>query len=156
MENNDVKVNIKESKIDSKNSGIDMGFGDHPANNPKIILPRTFRWTLTSESHPEIRWWFQSLKTDYVNKQIILEIYDDTKGVVYDWLQAIVSNPSKEDKLTLTHYDGCGAPLYLINFFGLKTTEHSTIYDYGKSEVLTHKIIISYKKIKRVNDLHVV
>lgn len=146
-------VKIKEIKKSKTEDNANMGFGGHPASSPNTVFPRSFRWTLNSEKDYDIHWWMKSLKTDFVNKAIIIDVYDDAQGVVFDWLQAIINEGSK--KLTLTHFDGCGTAITKINFIGLKLDSHITDYDYSKSEVLTHKVVILYKKIERLNKLNI-
>jgi hypothetical protein len=149
---NDVKCKIKE-KREPKQS---VNMGEHPAQTPHIVIPRTFRWTLTNESHPEIHWWMKSVKSDYVNKKLLLEVFDDAKGHVFNWIEALVNkNPEACKQLTLTHLDGCGDTISLINFDGLTIEDHVTSYDYGNSEVLTHKLTVFYKNSKRVNNLNI-
>lgn len=147
----DIKCKIKEKKVEKPK----MDMGSHPAQSASIVIPRTFRWTLTNENHPDIHWWMKSLKTEYVNKKLIIEIFDDAKGAIFNWLQALVDKDKNSDNLTLTHLDGASEAISLINFSGLKIEDHITNYDYGNSEVLTHKIIISYSKAKRSNQLNV-
>lgn len=149
---NDVKCKIKE-KREPKPKAVDMGA--HPARSSNIVIPRTFRWTLTNKAHPEIHWWMKSLKSDYVNKRILIEVFDDAKGQIYNWIEALIKEAPDSVDLTLTHLDGCGDTIALITFDGLKIADHVTHYDYGSSEVLTHKLTIAYKTSKRTNDLNV-
>jgi hypothetical protein len=148
----DVKCSIKEKKIEKPKTDMQ----GHPAHSPTIIIPRTFRWTLTNENHPDIHWWMKSLKTDYVSKKIIIDVFDDAKGAVFNWIQALVDADKTANTIVLTHLDGCGDAISLISFVGLKIEDHMTHYDYGSSEVLTHKVIIAYNKVKRTNQLNVV
>ena len=82
----EVKCTIKEKKVEKTKTDM---YG-HPAHSPTIVIPRTFRWTLANENHPEIHWWMKSIKTDYVGKKINIEIFDDAKGTVFNWIQALV------------------------------------------------------------------
>lgn len=144
----DVRCSIKEKKIEKPKTDMQ----GHPAHSPTLVIPRAFRWTLTNENHPEIHYWMKSLKTDYVGKKLILEVMDDAKGAVFNWIQALVNEDKNANLATLTHFDGAGTAISLISFTGLKIEDHLTHYDYGNSEVLTHKVIISYNKVKRVNE----
>lgn len=148
----DIKCMIKEKKVD-KSKKIDMS--GHPAHSPTIVIPRTFRWTLTNENYPDIHYWMKSLKTDYAGKKLIIEVFDDAKGTIFNWLQALVDNEKAASGITLTHLDGCGTAISLITFAGLKIEDHLTNYDYGSSEILTHKVIIGYKNVKRINELSI-
>jgi len=147
----DVKCKIREKR--SEKPKMDMQ--GHPAHSPTIVIPRAFRWTFTNENHPEIHYWMRTMKTDYVNKKIILEVMDDAKGTVFDWLQALVDKNKNASTATLTHFDGAGTPITIINFVGLKIEEHLTEYDYGSSEVLTNKVVLSYYKTSRINQVNV-
>ncbi len=148
MMDQDIKCVIKEKKL-SKSEKNNMY--DHPAQSSRTIIPRTFRWTLTNENHPEIHYWMKSIKTDYVNKKIIMQVYDDAKGTVFNWLQALVDKNKNASEATLTHFDSSGETISLISFSGLTLDEHLTEYDYKSSEILTHKVILLYKKANREN-----
>lgn len=142
---------IKEKKVEKPKTDMNT----HPAQSPTIVIPRTFRWTLTNENHPDIHWWMKSLKTDYVSKKIILEVFDDAKGAIFSWIQALVDGDKNANTAVLTHLDGSGNPISLLNFAGLKIEDHMTNYDYGNSDVLTHKLIVSYAKVKRTGQLNI-
>jgi hypothetical protein len=148
----EVRCSIKEKKIEK--AKVDMQ--GHPAHSPNIIIPRTFRWTLTNENYPDIHYWMKSIKTEYAGKRIIIEVFDDAKGAVFSWIQALVDENKNAATATLTHLDGCGIPISLINFIGLKIADHSTAYDYGSSEILTHKVVITYNNVKRINQFNLV
>jgi hypothetical protein len=126
-----------------------MGVSDHPGLLEPTIIPRKFRWILTNEEHPQIQWWMQKVLTDYINKYISIEIFDDAKDNVFNWLQALVDQEVGATNLKLTHLDDTGSIITIINFNGLKIKEHTVAYDYNSNDVLTHKIIISYNRISR-------
>lgn len=113
-------------------------------------FPRTFRWTMESNLHPEIKTWFKRLKTDYASKKIEAEVYDEAQGVVFNWLQDILNSVKQE--LILVHLNATGKSLGILSFSGLKLVSHETEYDYAKNSVLTHKVTISYDKIARKNE----
>jgi hypothetical protein len=147
----EVKCIIKEKKVEKQKTDME----GHPAHSPNIVIPRTFRWTLTNESHSDIRWWMKSIKTDYVGKKITVEVYDDAKGAIFTWIQALVDEEKTATNAALTHFDGMGNAISVLNFTGLKIEDHMTSYDYGSSEVLTHKLVITYTKVKRTNELNI-
>lgn len=140
---NDIKDNQPEK---SKN----MGVSNHPGLLDETIIPRAFRWTLTNEEHPQIHWWMQSVLNDYINKNISVEVFDDAKDDVFNWLQALVDQEVGATNLKLTHFDSKGNAITVINFTGLKIKEHTVAYNYNSSDVLTHKLVISYNKISRI------
>jgi len=146
----EVKCTIKENRTSQK---IKSDMHGHPATLLNAIIPRTFRWTLTSDLHPDIHWWMKSIKTDYVNKKLSIEVFDDAKGNIYNWLESLINK--ELNKVILTHLDGCGDAISLIEFSSLEIKEHSTDYDYKSSGILTHRITINYKKSRRVNQLNV-
>jgi len=147
----EARCTIREKKVEKPKIDMDS----HPAQSASIVIPRTFRWTLANENYPDIRWWVKSLKTDYVCKKIILEVFDDAKGAIFSWIQALVEEDKNASTAALTHLDGSGNPISLINFSGLKIEDHMTSYDYSNSDILTHKVVISYAKVKRTNQLNV-
>lgn len=141
---NDIKDNVGQNDK-SKN----MGVSNHPGLADSAIIPRAFRWTLTNEEHNQIHWWMQSVLTDYINKNITIEVFDDAKDNVFNWLQALVDQEVGATHLKLTHFDGTGNAITVINFNGLKIKNHTVAYNYNSSDVLTHKLVISYNKISR-------
>lgn len=149
MNQDNIKCSIKENRSEKNKENIQS----HPANLSTTVIPRTFRWTLTNENHPNIHWWMKSIKTYYAKKRIVIEAYDDAEGSIFNWLQDLMTKDVK--LVTLTHLDSCGTPIFLINFFGLKLDGHVTTYNYNSSDILTHKIAISYNKLGRVNKLNV-
>lgn len=143
----EIKCKVKEKRLEKPTTNMQ----GHPVHSPNIIIPRTFRWTLTNENHADIHWWMKNIKTNFVDKEIIIEMFDDAKGVVFNWLQALVNKDKDANAITLAHLDGCGDEISSINFLGLKIKNHITEYDYGSSEILTHKVTISYNRIDRTN-----
>lgn len=122
----------------------------HPIKLSSISIPRTYRWKLTSEEHPDIHWWFKTIKTDYLNKLIYIKIYDDAHGKIFNWLQDLIKNPNKYN-LNLSHVDAGMSPVSIINLIEITLRKHITYYDYSKGDVLTHKLCLSYKGIERKN-----
>jgi hypothetical protein len=120
---------------------------------PGQIFPRSFRWILKSTNHPEIHWWITRLKTDYLNQIIILDCYDDINGVIFDWLQATITNGAKES-LQISHLNNMGDTMYLVNFKNLQMLEHTTTYDYKSQGILTHTVKIKYEMVERCNKLN--
>lgn len=135
----------------SKENFKNMGVSNHPGLSDNTIIPRSFRWTLSNDEHPQIHWWMQSVLTDYINKNIKIDIFDDAKNDVFNWLQALVDQEVASTNLKLTHFDGAGNTITIINFGGLKLKEHTVQYDYKSSDVLTHKLTVCYNKISRTS-----
>lgn len=115
--------------------------------NPDAIFPRAFRWVLTSKEHPKIHWWMNKLNTDLLNRTIDLVAYEDSDSTIFNWIQSILEERSQE--ILLDHLDPSGNSLFVLEFTKLKITEHSCGYDYASSEVLSHRLKISFEQVKR-------
>lgn len=109
-------------------------------------FPRAFRFVLKSLKYPGIEYWVRSIKTDFINKKLDIQIYDDLKGCVYNWLNGTEWN---EDTLTITHFDGCGNELYLLTFSGVELIANATVHDYDNSNILTYSVAVCFKKVDR-------
>lgn len=157
-----IKINYKfthkgkmEKKVRTKESSgksAEMGFVNHPFTSPNTVVPRKSRWTLAHADYP-IHWWIKSIKADYVNKEMHIEAYDDAKGDVFTWTQALLLHPKEHGPLTLSHLDGSGQTISSLKFLDLKLGTHHTEYAYGVNDVLQHKITISYGKVERHNEV---
>lgn len=112
------------------------------------LYARSFRWLLYTNNHPDVHVWMKRLKTDYIKKQIHLEIYEDTTGKTSELLNALSDYQNKE-VLVLDHLDSKKKVQFTLFFSGLSVTQHTAKYDYGSSEVLTHKVMIEYTKMER-------
>jgi hypothetical protein len=143
------RVTTKESNVKQN----PMGFAGHPVTSPSIVVPRKSRWLLTNKEHPNFHWWMKSLITDYVNKKIKIEVYDDSKGDVFNWSQDILNTPKTHGPLHLAHLDGHGTTISSITFSDLKLVEHLTEYEYGTNDVLLHKVTVGYSKVERQNEI---
>jgi hypothetical protein len=108
------------------------------------VFPRAFRWTANCLKHPNLEAWFQYLKIDFLENRIYAKIYEDTAGDVYRWL----TDKTAQD-LVINHYDGCGDILFTYNFYGVRVQKDISNYDYSKSNILTHKVILSYISLTR-------
>jgi hypothetical protein len=142
------KVKFKESK----KAPATMGFQGHPITAPQTIVPRTFRWTLSTENHTDIRWWVRTVKNNCCNKTLNIKVFDDAKGVVFNWIQDLINREKATSSLKIEHLDGGGNAIAVINFIGVKITDHFTNYNYDSSDILTHELILSYSKMDRVNN----
>lgn len=155
MDQDKVKKGMGLGKImdqDKVKKFMGMGLGKLAA--PDTIFPRTFRWTFHPVNHEETRWWFQKIKVNYKEKSLEISVYDDVKGQVHEWLED-VANDEASRMAQMRHYDSCGDLLYTVDFLGMYIEEHSVEYDYGKSEVLTHNLKLSFRRTKRTNNLNI-
>jgi len=78
-------------------------------------------------------------------------IHDDAKGDVFNWVQGLLTTPKSHSPLALTHLDNYGEAVAFLEFVDLKVVECYTDYDYGTSNILFHKMVVSYQKINRKN-----
>ena len=145
-----VKVKFKENK---KSPTMSMGFQGHPIASPQVVIPRTFRWAISSENHTEIHWWIRAVKNNCCGKTLHIKVFDDAKGAVFNWIQDLINKEKTTSNLKLEHFDGAGNQITIINFIGVKITDHSTNYNYDSSEVLTHELTLTYSKIERQNNI---
>lgn len=142
-----MKSLLKE-KLDKKPPNIPMT--GPLINDVKLVFPRKFRWLLKSIKHPNIHYWMKSVNANFVNKSLTIVAYDEPTGCIFSWLQDL-----KGSDLILTHFDGCGGPISSLTFSNLNLVLHESAYDYDSNDVLTHNIVITYKKVERKNDLHI-
>lgn len=64
------------------------------------------------------------------------------------WIQDLLAGKIK-DHVTLTTFDGCGSPLYKIDFHDVKVAKHKLPFDYASSEIVTHHVQLTFKKSMR-------
>jgi hypothetical protein len=136
------KFKIKESRVKTKKE-----IGVMPQWSPEAPIPRTFRWLLSSKHYPNIQLWMKSVKTDYLNKTIDIQVYDDAAGVVFNWIQS----SHADDILTMAHLDAVEMPFCACEFHNLMLVGHNADYDYSKNDVLTHYVKIKYESMTRLN-----
>jgi hypothetical protein len=139
-------IKIKENRIKAKKE-----IGTMLQWSPEMSVPRTFRWLLSSKTYPTIELWMKKVKTDYLNKSIEIQIYDDAQGEVFKWIDELLQAKS-ENFLTLTHLAEDGSAFCTTKFQKLTVVEHFTDYDYSKSDVLTHCLKIRYESLHRMNN----
>lgn len=121
---------------------------------PNTVFVRTFRWTLNVPNHPKVNMWIQKINVNYKDKMVEIEAFEDAHGCVYEWLVDIISDSASRN-FTINHYDGCGKIIFTNNYLGIEIKDHKVAYDYLNSDVLTHKLKLSYRNLKRSNNLTV-
>lgn len=119
-----------------------------------VVFVRSFRWTLNAPAYPEITEWVQKINVNYIAKTMEIEVFDETDGHVFQWIEDMMDDTKSVD-FTLNHYDGLGNKLFYNNFEGVEVKDHSVSYDYKSSEVVTHKLKLSYKNMKRSSNLKI-
>lgn len=144
------KITIREEKDKEDKNKKDSP--EHPIWKKDVSIPRAFRWTMHPKDHPDISWWMKRLNTNYLTKTIEMEVYDDAEGKVFTWIADILQD-TIDSALDLRHLDAQNKSIYVITFEDLSVIDHETNYDYKLSDVLTHKLKITYKTIKRTNEL---
>jgi hypothetical protein len=135
-----MNFDIKETIVKAKKE-----VGTMPQWNSDMPIPRTFRWLLSSKTHPDIQLWMKQVNIDYLNKVIDIQVYDDAAGEVFRWLE---SNHTG-DMLTMAHLDATQIPFCSSEFSDLMLTSHTAEYDYAKNDVLTHFVKIKYGSVAR-------
>jgi hypothetical protein len=147
------KITVREEKEEKKKES-NNSTPEHPIWKKDVTIPRAFRWTLHPKDHPDVSWWMKRLNTNYLTKTIEMEVYDDAEGKVFTWITDIIQD-SANSALDLRHLDAQNKSIYMITFEDLSIVDHTTSYDYKLSDVLTHKLKITYKAIKRINNLNI-
>lgn len=120
-----------------------MGLAPEHLNH--TVFPRQFRWTLKPEKHPNLEVWMRSVEHDMLNHTLKIEVFETQKLDTDKWLHELLpGGKATDDTLTLTAYDGMGNELYSLLFFKLRLKDHKCLYDYAKSDVVTHSITLDY------------
>ena len=138
------RVNNPDDKVQN------MGLGK--LADPTTIFVRTFRWTINASAYPDITPWVQSITMNYIDKTMEATVFEDAEGHVHKWLMDIMAASCD---FTINHFDGLGRVLYKTDYSGITLKDHSVSYDYNGSDVLTHKIKLSYNHLKRSSNLTV-
>ncbi len=115
------------------------------------IWPCVFRFKLFSKQEELVNAFTQTVEFNLKQNTIELTIAeggDDER--IYDWIKYMVLD-NGIDELALTTYDGCGQPLYSIQFQGVKATNHKLRFDYSVSDITKHQLNLSFKSAKRTN-----
>lgn len=133
---------------------VSMGFTGHPFATPTAVIPRTFRFLLQPKSHPELSYMVKKVGINYYEQTIEVEMYEHPDFKTHDYLLYLSDVQNKDHELTLTALDGCGRKLYLLHFKGVEPDDHYVEYNYEKSDVLTHKLTLSYEEMKRTDNKH--
>jgi len=142
---------LREAMAQQKTS---MGFAGHPFATKDATIPRTFRFLIEPKSHPDLRYMAKRVAINYYAKTIEMELYEHPNFQTHDYLLYLADSQNKNHELTLTAFDGCGIKLYLLHFKGVEPEDHRVEYDYAKSDVLTHKLTLTYDEMKRIDNIH--
>jgi len=147
---------LKEAMLQScqKPQETNMGFAGHPFAQKNVTIPRTFRFLVEPKSHPDMKWMVKRCAINYYKETIHLELYEHPDFTTHDYLLYLADSQNKDHELTLTALDGCGQKLYMLYFKGVEPDDHLVEYDYAKSDVLTHKLTLSYESMKRIDNVH--
>jgi hypothetical protein len=149
---------LKEAMLQScqkpQETGQSMGFAGHPFAQVNVTIPRTFRFLVEPKSHPDMKWMIKRCAINYYEETIHLELYEHPDFTTHDYLLYLADSQNKDHELTLTALDGCGRKLYMLYFKGVEPNDHLVEYDYARSDVLTHKLTLSYESMKRIDNVH--
>ena len=113
-------------------------------------FPRTYRFVLTPEEHPELEHFVQMVKVKYYEKILEMSIYEMADGKTHDWILKLATTGYKEN-FSLKAYNGLGQEIYVLSFNGVQGIAHEVEYHYGKSDVVTHNLILDYETMNRKN-----
>lgn len=122
-----------------------MGIGEI---GNQITFPRTFRFTIQPTKKPGIQQFVKRLTVNYLDKLLELSVYELNDMRTHDWIVEM-DQPGYQDDFRLTAYDGCGKSIYILDFEGVKIYSHEVEYDYAKSDVVTHKIMLTFEKMNK-------
>lgn len=125
---------------------MDMNFPE----NHEETLQRGFRWVFLPADHDEITPYFAKIKIDFFNKKILAIVYDDVAGKVHDWLQDVYTDEAaRHCKIRTLNHKGETLADFMIQ--GLKISKHFMNFDYATSKCLSHKLVFSFRNVKRGN-----
>ena len=128
---------------------IPMGLSDRIKK--QVVWPRSFRFKLYSEKEELVGELVKDVAVDFHKKILTVNLYDADKKI-HNWAQDLVYGaPDIEDSLKLTTYDGCGSPLYDLEFEKVKGVGHKCKFDYSKSDVIYHTVYLSYETVNRTD-----
>ncbi len=126
-----------------------MGIGAIGSHNTTISM--NFRWLMSGYELPQD--FMRKVKFDYFNKTIEFEYADSSNeknwmnGLI--WATKLAKGTLRETYLDFTALDGCGFPLYKMNFDGIKLISHeSGEFNYDSTEISTQKIKVSYQEME--------
>jgi hypothetical protein len=128
-------------------NNINMGIGE--IGDPNLVFVRQFRFMIWGEHLSEA--YNYSVHINWSKKQIRLATYEvflDGSIPIHDWADAMESGKYPKESLTFITLDGCGVELYRKVFTGLEIVERENKFDYSKSEVTMHEILLTYADCK--------
>lgn len=126
-----------------------------------ITIPRKFRWTLTSKTHPDVYTWMTHVELDMLNHHLRIKVLESQDLTTLYWINSLGHRRPQSkyvdkdchiiteiEEVVLTSFDGNGGVLSQILFKGLGFEYHSCKYDYASNDALTHELIISFRDFK--------
>ena len=126
-----------------------MGMADHPFSSPNAVIPRAFRFTVETDLDTKFQHFVKDLEIDWVAKNIRMSLYETIDFDSYEVIEAYTSQKCKLP-LTVMLYDGCGNKIMAYRFNDVACHTYSTPLDYASSDVLTAKVVFSYKSVERL------
>lgn len=127
---------------DMNNVKTNMGIGaDNPVLDPKTVFRRNFRFLLFAEDHSLSEYCVSKATIDSYSNKIEMDLYE--LGETEDWIKRVQNTPQN---FHLVLYDGCGEPIEGWKFYECYGTKHTTEFNYAASDILTHKVTLSYKR----------
>lgn len=135
-----------------KDGRINMGIGK--IGDPEITFARCFRFELLSELLQDLEAYVTKVVPNFSNGTLYVEVYEivddnDFAQKLHEWIYKLEAE-KVEEVLTLTTYDGCGAPLYEMKFDKIKVVEHTmNAFDYAKSDVMKQQLLLTFENTTR-------
>jgi hypothetical protein len=148
-------VNWSEAGFHKSSNGIDwdrkqpMGMGEHPFAHPTAVIPRVFRFTVETDLNTKFQYFVKDLEILWKAKHIRASLYE-TADFECDEVLSAYSSQKCHQPLTIIMYDGMGAPLMAYRFHDVAVHSYSTPLAYASSDVLTNKVVFTYKSVERL------
>jgi hypothetical protein len=123
---------------------VNMGVGS--LASPGLIFCRSFRWIFEAEHF--LSHFANKIRFDFTKKRIYLTIWQTVTATDDTACESWLKNFDNSAKFTVL--DGCGHPLYEIDFSVLKVEKYTSgAFDYGSSDIATDELEISYCCLQR-------
>lgn len=148
-------VNWSENGFHKSSSEIDwsarksMGMAGHPFADPKAVIPMSFRFTVETDRSTKFQHFVKDVDINWMAKTIKMSLYETTDFDTYEVVDYYTSHKCNHP-LTVMIYDGMGNKIMGYLFRDVAVHTYSTPLDYASSEILTAKVLFSYKSVERL------
>lgn len=121
---------------------------------PEGEMPRAFRFRVQAKSHPRINYLVKRVTLDYHIREIAMELYEAASLPGHEYILYLLDPENKDHEVELVAFDAAGKIYYTLLFKGLSVCHHSIGYDYAVSDLLVHKLKVTYDEMKTINNIH--